>query len=1735
MFPEDENPILAEASTGPNPILSETPKVELSQSDKNKSILSAVAKLPYVEQGIETFKTFTGLIEEAKAEIGNTGSTESLEKDSQTRQLKTNTDAALVSDTSTVDDKTQTLVNEYNRILNSKFPVEKEAAESLTISSRIEDMGFEGMAPSAFDLQATVAYRRLVMMDLIQKQSETLGIPDRESGRNPLLYLSDMVLTMIPPYNTEPRLGNVPGVRDPEFGDYFWPGELQSLESGYLFDPGQMSDDDFEKYAPEIAKNLVGNAFYFVKNPVDPIGAPKPYFNKLQYMQLVHELYDVPSITETNTIVTLDYLGVAPMLFDLGKLGVVTPIKLLKASRQPAKVADTAAEIMLRAEAVGLEPTLKAAGEAMDALEEVVLPKAVNPQTSVMAGTAQVEQVIDRVDRGRKLYETIGGTSIDDLARLSPDELAPGKIAQIEQLSKITGRKIKIADVEDINLTPGSGLDTPGVRITLGRVDGLGYGSEANALNAAKAMGLGDDVTIISKYKPRPDGALSEGAPRFVGKPASLDEVINKVNTHLHQNPINPKYANATLWVSEDTVKPPTKLKEIQAAAKAGDESIMVLVTRDGNLIAGKVSEFGDAKTFKEALGIGDGEVGLTVVSPKTPFKSIKELYRSVRDENMGFFRVRDGQEAKAAESGASVVRDDKDGQWYIQFDAPIDETGYYTPLPTKESYVPFLARAVLGGRLQQVRDSFASGYGASVMAEGRRNKLIQMIEKNYAPKFQALTDKEKKLLDKAARISDTENRWLSNAELQTLHYKGIGANTSASKFVTAYRAFEDLNDIEFFLRNSVIKNELSIKGYFRVKLTNTVYGANRTGTIPGYNAKVHPEFSRMDLKGIVVNAETGKHIDWPKLKNKKDLQDKGYVIVSYLEEISPGADGYQIKHMLTHRSNMEIKPVADQQFGYRFGGHRIYGPEVRWWGKAGRYGLNPDGSTYLTNPMTLIGGITKQEVVEWANMANKAVLEIERYLAGDLKTLRNATDIINRSNGTLPEVDELVNMVKSKQLSSATPFEAVEDRALPTIYREVGSDISHLEEVNPLYDHMRSTGRLYTSARGKEVKIDAFGQELPTLDVYGAINKSISNVATLTAFGPYRISKMERWLAQYEKLLDLKPGMSLAQRFDAPFKENLTRVESRLKITAMKQRSTTRRLLGWQGPQDEWLNSIALNVIDSVDKYSNVAAGRAVVKGAVKGREGMASAYNLAGTVAFDSKMGLGDFTEPLLQITTTLTTLGVDISKTVEAIAAYRIARFLDTFKDEAKILKFATGFRGKILGYEDPREFLEMLRSMKDRTGFSIVNRTHAVLDEGGYNLNPLFGKVGQVIQKVRDFGRVPFYETERANKIITYNVAWKMARERFPNLNYNSQAFKEKVAGIGDTLNLGMSNAASAAWQKGIAGLPTKFWSYPVRVNEMLFGEELTKVQRARYFLMSYALFGAAGITGMSLLADTYNQVFRDGQVPTMENDPLMAMAQRGVVDRLLYETLNADVAYGERMGAGRFLEDLLRDWTGMSRYQDVSAVELMGGASYSILFDIGEGLGNVTKYLAVRSGQGGAITDDQKYAMVLESLNDTAKNISSWNAAMKLYVGFKTKQYETKSGIVIVDDLNNAEVVLSAFGIQPAEQLEINAMMAWSDQRKASVDSVVKSVQDAQNRFQAAWEQGDQKAMDRITNEVRGYILFTPEELRPEVFDKLDRFDTQSSFYQNVLSSFKKRKQRDEINKLVNEQLKEGSN
>ena len=483
--------------------------------------------------------------------------------------------------------------------------------------------------------------------------------------------------------------------------------------------------------------------------------------------------------------------------------------------------------------------------------------------------------------------------------------------------------------------------------------------------------------------------------------------------------------------------------------------------------------------------------------------------------------------------------------------------------------------------------------------------------------------------------------------------------------------------------------------------------------------------------------------------------------------------------------------------------------------------------------------------------------------------------------------------------------------------------------------------------------------------------------------------------------------------------------------------------------------------------------------------------------SAAFDMKLGLFNVAQLPLQATTTWAAVALSPKFGGQGYMVFPVLRAYLFNGNEALIDHLIKSGGMKTLGYTDAASFKTMMKTAK-QSGFFNIGNTHELIRAGG--TSTAMSSFGNLVDDIRETGRVFFHEAEIMNRSVAWNIAWQETKAVLPDAAMNSPEFLRRVSLEADRYSFFMTKESEAWWQRGVLSIPTQFWGYQARMLEAMFGKSFTAEQKIRLIAQQSLMYGAAGVPLVPFITDHIKE--KTGE--PVDINTFWGVANRGLLDFAMANITGADVSYGAKIGTGGWLSGTIKDFFNAGPYGEKSMAEVLGGATFGILGQTAGVALDAFKHSVAESG--GDVSGDKDP----ESFIKMAKQISTVNNALKAYWIFQYGTYLTTSGQVIAKDLPTAAGIATLMGFNPAEVDNASTMIQFNKKQTEIVNDAAKVVAKYRTRMISEPENRDEYA-----REVSAFIRRFPPDIRQRILMKTNR-DFDPSLYDGLVKQMEQR-------------------
>lgn len=965
----------------------------------------------------------------------------------------------------------------------------------------------------------------------------------------------------------------------------------------------------------------------------------------------------------------------------------------------------------------------------------------------------------------------------------------------------------------------------------------------------------------------------------------------------------------------------------------------------------------------------------------------------------------------------------DASGQWFAEAKLPVREEAFYTPLEVNTK--SFAGKWLRGGGI--VSDDTLQG---SAIQSGRFNdKTRKVFETISFRNISKLAKKDLKSLDEILiRAVDEEQPWLSEQQLRT-QWRTQTGRALPPRVTAAYEDTRKIMDLEYYIRNQHELKTKSLQGFEQVEIGAGIGRGNaqvqrNPGAVPTDRV-----FDVTSGRHYVPDTRSGlTDTSW------KALKDKGYILVKMQEAVEM-ADGTVIRSFIGKGPSFKMSELSPNQIPYKAGIHRMY--RDKYFSKAASTRKQPDtGVVGLAAARAYRTFPSREHADEWNEVMNRA-REVYNESPTDLAGLARVFD----GRGEFPSPEEFVQSIVSKKVDPSEPFETVIDGALPSKYNQDHAMQRFFDEStsNSLETFGKTNGRAYHSERGERLR-GFDGKAAPVLSVGETLNRAALSASKLNGFGDYAIESAERMFTSFQKYFDpnLTPALGSPHSI---IKHATLRKGTPPEIVAQfeAQRSIIQRALSQPTKWDETVTGANLRIEEVLSQF-----GLPGVRVANYLNE--AQPLNAIRGFAFHAKLGLFNVAQMPLQASSAFHA-ALAFPKYMKdgpsAFATGFVMRFAHHYGPTSAKLLDNPAFL-KVMNFTHGKEEAKEMLTAFSQSGLLDVDTSHQLANSRVGQVTGK-GRLGSAWEKSKKASGTFFFEPEKFNRSVAFTIAWREIRDEMgaPISRFDGPTMKQ-VMDKTETYAFQMASESAAAFQKGPVSVPTQFFSYPIRMQELMFtGNKLTKQQKLKLFGSQIVLYGSAGTVATNYAS---GKVKEHGTGQNPDKGSLGYVLDRGLIDTAVNAALGGetDVAVGDRIGIGSFQEDLWRGMINDSPYGDKSFVGVATGVSGQTAVETTKGLATLGKYLAATNGDFGD-------PLVKQSMRNLTKNISSMSNVQKGWLALKQGQLYSRKGTFIDDEVTTPEAFFLMMGIGNSTMNDTAAMMEYMSDSSQQVKDLAKQV------------------------------------------------------------------------------------
>lgn len=944
-------------------------------------------------------------------------------------------------------------------------------------------------------------------------------------------------------------------------------------------------------------------------------------------------------------------------------------------------------------------------------------------------------------------------------------------------------------------------------------------------------------------------------------------------------------------------------------------------------------------------------------------------------------------------------------------------------------------------------------------------------------------------------------------------------------KEAKAYFSYVKAHQWDYIMKNMSTYRSKARAGWRMVTLRPPKTSASKalTGKAP-----VMPEFEARildadDFESIISEKGNRGFLAWDPEKDFKQFfaksELKGDTKAAFVESLKN--DGYQIiqivnpflrplkdvagdSHVIDYviTKSFDTKRIPFEQIPYSPGGPVGY--KYNYWIKQPKISNIMERVLYFGD-QTLRPAETLKKAQRLAKSYEQARKLYNDYRTavrrkkGSAPELQAFEDFVNNNLAETPT--KLITMFRSGQLNPDQPIAVVRSGRRSVEDESFRASLGEFESVLDSPENLsRSIDSEYAGERGFNLQgVEEGTEENPLfnlqspklIDPLSMIDRAVNRMVNNQFFQDYRVSAVEHFVEEFadtqtvsKQVLRSNP---LAYFYKPRWNESVDLSKRRAAenfLNATKDllgvRTETQRSLGYVKEKlyETVFEKFGERPADLLDDWvlSNISDPIAAARSAV-----------------FHVRLGLFAVPQLFRQAQTVTHAIAISPKHGLFGLQAYvpmRMAVMNEGWTEHMASV-------AKLAGWK-PEEFKEAADFLR-RSGIMHVEGEHIWKDD---LKDPKVFRTG--FGKMLDKGQIFFREGERISRITAFNTAyldWKRANpgKKLTRRDEDSILLRQ------DIMNVNMTQASRAQWQRGVWNLPTQFLSYQVRLWEQMTGKTLTKAEKMRIVGVYSAMYGVpVAATGTLLPIWPWYEDIRQSM---LENgidwdDTAAELFHTGLMATILHAFTGEEYDVGEQLGPGGI--HVFKDIISGDASKTVLAILL--GPTGQTVDDFWTSSYPVFEDIRAVFNEG---PDADRFKVMANDFNDLFRGISSWNYAYKMYAGLRYGQLVTKNEELLgkVDTIDS--VLMGTLGLNPRD---LDDVYRWfeSGREQAGYQNEVKK--QVIKYLRRGWKAEDRA--EQIANFKQAKMWQDLGDFRPDQY--MDIVSEAAKGYENTIDEVNRR-------------------
>jgi len=911
-----------------------------------------------------------------------------------------------------------------------------------------------------------------------------------------------------------------------------------------------------------------------------------------------------------------------------------------------------------------------------------------------------------------------------------------------------------------------------------------------------------------------------------------------------------------------------------------------------------------------------------------------------------------------------------------------------------------------------------------------------------------------------------------------------------------AYFAYKQLNDIDFFARNLGLYLDKNAEGLANHKIPGVPgYVEGKIVKLSSIEKGASGEDARIVVlqdgaDPIAVNTKFNRRLDVndPDSEKAMDLvrrllDEEGYVLTQVsptgrqqLAKMETETDVFRLPADFVVSKTSKAEPLSLAQLPYQEGGHHIM-PDGYYISQAKLY-LNKNQAKYYGDTTLMFAAnekIAKQvaanfeEARKLYNLLKKkepgAADAFKTYVKGNLPTTPSQLMKDFSKRGRLDPDVPIMARSSGQSLDDAYKLDTIHPGAKYVRDKDSAYNL-YRGRVNLQFTQERQSTIFEAINRGTTDKPLYGLRPASIIDAYEAMDQAIGSMIRGRNIEPLKTEVAERIMAEFGDLFETSTDDIAKDPFVAlrlgHFKTNV-QGDDLVRLSLAKQaRARALQFFRVETQEQKIMNYVATKLLTG---NSDAQASLRKTMSEILIEKDPAS---MVRGLAYQFHMGLFNISQMIKQGQGWAHVIGIAGPKVgTQAGLAASIQHFV--MANPSALSKWGASVIKK-LGY-DEKEFLDMTEDLR-RTGFGLLGREQATREQ---NMKPTI--VQTSVGKFLDLGMTFTRYGEEFHRRAAWNAAYKEFLLKNKGRRPNDTEIRSQVLYRADLFANNMSHASAAAWNQGLTGIPTQFWSYQARLMEAYTGKRLTPKEKVRLFATYSTLYGVpVGVSSATLYPahkEVKEAIISNNLDPN--DDAITKVLNDGALSLFTEMLTGTDTNIEEVFGPAGipFFKDVFVD-------QDKSVLEALSGPSGTIvghtLFETYSGLKWL--YQAVMPGE-------EALPVTAQDFQDIFGDVSSLSMVQRMAIGLSAHGYMTKRGEMIKEEENGARLLfLNALGIQPQDVADVYSYFRLDKQNRALQGELSQEIKkDVRAMLRSETKEERDKWMKRV--QIRSKMLNDP--------------------------------------------------